>query len=363
MNETPSKSLFPSPAQELLLRAALSHGEESGDYYRRWLELVPFDGHHDEGSYRLLPLVWTNLSRTGKDYPNLGRLKGIFRNNWVKNLRRLAMAGDLLRALRSENIPTLVGKGLPLAIDFYDVPAHRPMSDFDLIVHPADAPRVSRLLEQRGFETRRTHWSSERRLRHALQHSHAEDGEVDLHWHILTDCQNDEADKNFWDNSVPIEIGGIETRRPSATDMLLHVVIHGIRPNEMPPIRWIPDAVMIIRSGETIDWDRLAQFALDHAISARMKLGLDYLKDRLGVDIPAHVLARLGAKPSLLERIELRAMERETAQYSWRQIRRGTHLVRLMQSDDSPWTFPLALAQELHKRLWAPTSPAPSHGR
>jgi len=356
MNAARFNNLFPNTAQELLLRAALATGAESGAFYCKWLDLVPFDGQHDEGSYRLLPLVWSNLSRTDVDYPHMGRLKGIFRNNWVKNAKRFALAADLLRAFQSKEIPTLVGKGLPLAIDFYDAPAHRPMNDLDIMVRPVDAPRASELLEELGFLTDRASWASEQRMRHALSHVHPERGEVDLHWHVLTDCQNDESDRHFWENSVPIDVGGARTRRPSATDMLLHIVIHGIRPNVMPPIRWVPDAVMVIRSGETIEWERLVQFSIDHGISARMKLGLGYLKDRLQVDIPAEVLQALEARPSLLERIELHAMEREITRQTWRQIRRGTHLIRLVRSDARPWTFPLALARELHKRLLGPAA-------
>ena len=350
MNARFQASLFPNPGQEMLLRAALATDGRAGEHFRRWLEIVPFEGQHDAGSYRLLSLLWTTLSNAGVEHPHLGRLKGVFRNNWVKASQRLALATDLLHMLGAAGIRTLVGKGLPLALAYYETAAHRPMNDVDIVVAADDAPLASRLLEQRGFLTDRGRWSSERRLRHALLHQHPKHGEVDLHWHVLFDCPNEAADRPFWQHAASLSVGAAETLRPSATELLLQVVVHGMRPNALPPIRWVADAAMVIRSGDEIDWSRLADFAREQGVATRVALGLSYLQRTFDIAVPDHLLGELGARPSLFERVELLAMGKEIGQRRWRHLRRGTHIVRLLRSDRRPWSLSLALVREFYKR-------------
>lgn len=350
-------ALLPDPAQEVLLRSALATEDAAiADCFEQWLRLVPFDAYHDEGTYRLLPMVWSRLSQAGIGHPLLPRLKGLFRNSWVRSTQRIARASELLTLFDREGIATLVGKGLPLALDFYDAPALRPMNDIDIVVPLEAAQRASALLEREGFRSDRIRWSSECRLRHALLHRDPGGAEVDLHWHVLFDCPNRRADAHFWDNAVPFAVGEARTLRPSATDLLLQVVVHGLRPNAAPPVRWVADAAMIIRSGEGVDWQRLQAFAKEQRLAGRLALGLSYLRDRFGIDVPAATITALAARPSLFERFELMAMRAETGNPAWRHMRRGAHVVRLLRSDRRPWSLPLALAAEFHKR-YLRTSP------
>jgi hypothetical protein len=88
--------------------------------------------------------------------------------------------------------------------------------------------------------------------------------------------------------------------------MLLQTVMHGVRSNEEPPIRWIVDAAVLIEAaGDAIDWDELVRFARSQRLCHRLFLGLHYLKTTYGVAVPDPVLAQLkAAGVSLVERIE-----------------------------------------------------------
>jgi len=72
------------PAQILLLQAALGQGPEAATAWERWERENGLD-RPDEGSYRLLPLVYRNLSRRGFSGPRWNILRGIHRNAWSKN--------------------------------------------------------------------------------------------------------------------------------------------------------------------------------------------------------------------------------------------------------------------------------------
>jgi hypothetical protein len=340
---------WPSAAQEALLRAALATDGSAGAHFRRWLAMVDFEGRIDEASYRLLSPVWCRLRADEDDHPLMPRLKGVFRNTWVQAARRSALAAELLQSLRAEGIPTLVTKGLPLSLRYYEDPALRPMNDIDIAVPYAAVPAAGRLLETKGFHTARGSWNSERAVRHAASYNRADGGEIDLHWHILFDCPSHAADSHFWDAARPIRIKGVETLQPCATDLLLQVIVHGVRWNAFTPIRWIADAAAVLGSDEVIDWDRLLGFAQRHRLTRRTLLGLTYLKQRFDLAIPAYALDKLAERATLLERAEVIVMRGEATRPSWRHVRRGLHIVRLLGSDDVG-RLPGALAQEMVKR-------------
>jgi hypothetical protein len=347
----PGSHVWPDPSQEHLLKAALGDGRSpTEEEFHAWLDLTDIEGPIDEGTYRTLPMLWSNLARLGLAHPLLPRLKGVFRNSWVTSTRQLALTSDLIRAFESEGIRTMVSKGLPLALLFYDKPALRPMNDIDIIVPSTELRRATRLLEEKGFLASRRNWEIETALRHALMHRHPKHGEVDLHWHLLFELPRHKVDQHFWSGAVPIRIGEAETLRPSTSDMLLHVLIHGVRWNLSPPMRWIPDALMILRSDDAIDWDRIARFARANRMAGRVALGLSFLRDRFEAAIPREIIGALARSNSAIERLEAMAMRGRDERSAWRHLRRTTYLLRLLQSDHRA-RLPRAVVSELKLRL------------
>ncbi|HEY1605294.1 MAG TPA: nucleotidyltransferase family protein [Allosphingosinicella sp.] len=348
-------ALLPSLPQEILLGVALAREDETARaLFERWLAAAPFDGPHDEGSLRLLPLVWKRLSQASDPHPLLPRLKGVFRSHWVKATRCIRDAAAAVAVLETNGIRTMIGKGLPLALAYYPAPALRPMNDADIVVPFDDAPRASALLESSGFAARRRSWAVERRLHHALMHLRADGAQIDLHWHVLYDCPNETADRHFWSRAVPIEVEGVRTLRPAAGDLLFQVIVHGLRSNPSPPLRWVADAAMILRSKDDIDWPALQALAEAQGLTGRLQIGLSYLRG-FGLPVPEAAVARLGTKSSLLERFELAAMRRELRSPAWRQMRRTAQLLRLLKWDAHRGTLLLALVREMHARGTAAT--------
>ena len=78
---------FPSREQYLVLRAALDDGDSAIRAYRDWLGMVDIEQDFDREVFRLLPLLYTNLSRLGHRDALTGRLKGTYRMAWAKNHR------------------------------------------------------------------------------------------------------------------------------------------------------------------------------------------------------------------------------------------------------------------------------------
>ena len=307
-SETPA-GCWPTEYQELLLRACLLDGDQALDAWRRWEQLCGLDSV-DQGSYRLLPLLYTKLRLLGVEHPTLGKLKGIHRRAWSETRVLTWKLAPAIRLLEQNGIPTVMLKGVPLAALFYGDIALRPMSDVDVLVPEDHALNALDLLQRNGW----THKEAFKPLEHArlpviarnvpkleqelhveLQNgvnlADSEGREVDLHWNVLP-LSSPGAEQPFWDCAVPFRFEGVETRTLCPTDHLLHTCAHGLMWNTLPTIRWVADSAMIIRRAP-IDWNRLVTLSDRLLIALPVSDGLHYLANIFGMPVPADVLGRL----------------------------------------------------------------------
>jgi hypothetical protein len=188
-------------------------------------------------------------------------------------------------------------KGGALTLLHYRDFGLRPMQDFDILVREEKASHALRLLRESGWETQtavpRVFSSSFRRYRHSVSLSDGSGQSIDIHWHVLyLDCRPG-CDGEFWADSVPVDLHGLQLRALNTTDQLLHTCVHGVGWNEIPPMRWIADAAVILRSGE-IDWNRLLKQVEDRRAILPVRDALSYLAT-FSCHVPAFVVASLGA--------------------------------------------------------------------
>ena len=145
MRAIPAGGCRPSGDQLLLLRAALLGEDAARSAWARWRE-----GHTietaDHVALRLFPLVYRNLERGGIDEADLSKLRGAYRAVWLRNQVIFDYTSGALRELAAAGIPTLVLKGVALALLDYRDPGVRAMSDGDLLVPWREADRAHAVL-------------------------------------------------------------------------------------------------------------------------------------------------------------------------------------------------------------------------
>ena len=280
---------FPSPAGLLLLRAGLADGDEATGSWEAWKAEVGLD-RADYASQRLLPLVFRNLQRLGVDDAELPRLRGLYRHAWYRNQLLFRTAGALIARLREAGIDTLVLKGTALSLLHYRDAGLRPMDDFDVLVRPAQAAGAIALLERDGWEPLEVVPSC-LEVKHA--HPFAEQGgrRLDLHWNALWEAAPDD---DLWAAAVPLEVHGAPTLALDPTDQLLHVCVHGVQWDPTPSIRWVADAITVLR-GDSIDWPRLVARACARRLTTGLSVSLSYLRDELAAPVPPGVVEELTA--------------------------------------------------------------------
>jgi hypothetical protein len=321
---------LPTPQQELLLRAALLDGPAAIDAFHAWRSQVDFDTM-DEGSRRLIPLLYKNLQRNNVPDSCMGEFKATYRQTFFNNQLLFYRSLPALRALKDAGIEVMLLKGAALAVSHYKQIGLRPMYDMDILVPTARRSEATAILPALG-------WTPLDRAAHAQGFRSPEGAEIDLHWHTLLEFSHERSDDHFWASASVAKICDLPVLVPSSSDSLFHVCIHGLKWNEVPPIRWIADAQMILgaeKSAEnSIDWPRLLRHAKQHRLTLSLKESLQYLKCLLHAPIPEEVLAELGANPiSLGERLDYASnicldSERGAFLTFWGQYREYLHWAR-----------------------------------
>jgi len=297
---------WPGQPQSLLVTAAIGRDERVEPAFRAWRALVDIEGPLDGGTYRLLPLVYERMRSLNIADPLLGRLKGVYRRAWVETHTLLHATAPAVARLELAGVRTLLLKGAPLSITYYRSHGARPMHDLDVVVPTSQRDLALRVLKDAGWRPGSAVKPQELVDQHALDHRDAGGREIDLHWHCLRETPSAAANAWFWSSARPFDLCGVETRQPSPTAMLLNIVVHGVRSNVEPPVRWIVDAATVIRSSpHDIDWVELVRFAKAQKLCHRLALGLSYLVDEHDIQVPELVTRELtAAGRSLIERVE-----------------------------------------------------------
>lgn len=295
---------WPTRNQELLLRAAILQGELALESWNEWRQSVKIDVV-DYGSHRMIPQLYRNLQRHGVKDPLMERFKGVYRYYLYKNQILLHRISALLASLEDARIRTMALKGAAMIQLYYRESGLRPMHDADVLVPTNQAEQAMELLTKMRWKSV---YYERPQTRIPILHStpFEDDGgrQVDLHWHLLWECFNANDDNDYWESAIPIQIGAAQTLALNPTDQLLHTCWHGARWNEVPPIRWVADAMAIMSgSAAEIDWTSLVKKARKHHISMPLKDSLEYLKVSFTAPIPDTVLKSLAAiRTSKIER-------------------------------------------------------------
>jgi hypothetical protein len=304
------ENVFTTKEQELLLQAALLSGDRALDAWHRWLGCTDIEDEMDNGSFRLLPLLFYNLKKHHIDHPIMSRLKGIYRHAWYNNHKLFFELSKILKSINNAGIPSMILKGAALTIETYKNYAIRPMADIDILVPEKHADLTNTLLKRAG-------WSSpadrslkmDLKYRHSLNFENIAGFEFDLHWHPVKDSSIVASEKHydhiFWQHAVPIKIVDEPTLAPGRPESLFLVIIHGTWRNAEPPIRWIADAMFLIDSFENeTEWERFVVHVKNYSVPLQIKRALVYLKEKFDAPIPTVIFEALNRiRPTFLQRL------------------------------------------------------------
>ncbi|HXJ80112.1 MAG TPA: nucleotidyltransferase family protein [Candidatus Methylomirabilis sp.] len=302
---------WPTSAQHLLLQAVLFGGTESVESWRRWKAAVDLD-RLDSGSSRFLPQLYRNLERERVRDPSMEKLRARYCHTWYVNQLRLRGAAVVIGELGRRGIDAMLLKGAALTLLHYREPGLRPMDDVDILVRTRHWRVAVDVLAELEWQPRAPVTPRHVEASHAMDFADAEAQRVDLHWHLLPESCWPRADDEFWKRAATTSLYGVPVSTLDPTDQLFHTCVHGVKWEQVPSLRWIVDAAMILKAPSVIiDWDRLLRLSEVHRVILPLRDALTYLQTKLGMPVPAAVLATLrGAAVSRAERFEYRLRSR-----------------------------------------------------
>jgi len=287
---------LPTGEQEMLLKAALFNDRRAIAAWKQWRRSVR-DVEILQAETRLFPLIYQNHLKLNYEDDFTPILKRSHRTAFRDAHIHLLNAEAAIKILNANGVRTLLLKGGALGVLYYGSPALRPMADIDLLIKPKDFFKSVEVVKAAGWIPQEKNLSLILQIINACDFKNFAGEQLDIHWRVMRDCWS--ADKNdlFWEAATKLEYNSLRTETICSTDHLFHVCCHGARQNALAPIRWVVDAMMILRSGDEIDWQRLYELGKFYRLSLTLSHALAYLKETFDAAIPDSYLRRVRELP------------------------------------------------------------------
>jgi Uncharacterised nucleotidyltransferase len=292
--------------QILLLKAALLAPAEAQPYWQRWCSeqnLTALSEPHnatfeafltqlDQGSRRLMPLIYKNLANSGD--PFVAFLKNNYRLTWMQNQRVMLKVTEAVAALQAEGIETILLKGLAMGLVYYQDLGVRPTADGDVLVPTKDLKRAVEILKKDPYNYQINPLDhSLSRYIHAAHLFDNDRFDFDIHWHLLFLNNTPAADAPFWRDKKPFVLhNNTPTTVLSPTHQVLHNLVHGNFPDPTPAIRWVADCYVIYQKYE-IDWLEILTIAQEKRLLVPVLEGIVWLQKNFGLTLNSDVVAML----------------------------------------------------------------------
>lgn len=277
---------------QLLLEAALLEPSKALNSWKQFLkqnDLLQIDS----SAIALLPLVYHHLKE--KSHP---LCKSAYRHTWVTNQTLWAKTLPILNTFLNAGIEKVaLLKGMALILHHYRNFGVRIIGDIDILIARAHVPLAHSLLINTGWQCQLPRFNPQNPHQlsrwNGANFTHPDGLNLDLHWSILLEG-NPALDTQVL-QAVQPGIGPI-----CPTDLLFQTCIHGNKKSTAPLIRWIPDAMTLLKS--PIDFARLFAFAKTAHLTLPLSSALSYLRNHFDAQIPS-----FNALATSLEKREFRA--------------------------------------------------------
>lgn len=297
----------------------------------------------DHASTTLLPLIYRNLRE--ESHP---LCKSTYRHTWLSNQIFWAKTLPILQNLLNAGIKKIaLLKGMAMILYHYRDFGARVIGDIDILIDRDHLPLAYSLLTSSGWRCELKGLdpeNSDQLIRwHAANFTHPSGLNLDLHWSLL--LESIPALANDVLETIP---PGIQPANP--THLFFQTCIHGYKKSTAPLIRWIPDALTLLKS--PIDFPLLFEVAKASHLTLTLSSALAHLSHYV-----SHPLPTFSPTSNPLEVREFRANLRGNiylAGYYRARLRNHSllHYLQHTANLSSPWLVPLYAPYWLFKRIY-----------
>jgi hypothetical protein len=283
----------PSQEQKLLLQAALLQGEVAINSWQKWKTLVNIDDV-DQESYRLLPLLYQNLSAHNVTDPYIGRLKGVYRRSWVENQVWFQKIRSILGSFQETNIKIMMLKDPALNLHYYQDYGLRYIDHLDFLINSKDVLNAVKLLQKLGWTALGKIPNSTVAFSHYIGFENESKQYLSLRWHLFADGFNESAETEFWQRAILTQVSDFPVYLLSPTDQLFYTCVFGGLTNLISPISRLADAAIAIQSYPSeINNNQLVTLAEKYRFILLLKMRMMQLQEILNLPISSSILSEL----------------------------------------------------------------------
>lgn len=296
---------WPDDTDHLLL-TVIAHGDDAValDAWQQVRRSMASPTHEQQ---RLFGQLARRLAVIEPTDPLLPELQGAARRISAENLQHLINIDTTMGLLDAAGIDAVVLKGTALLLSVYDNMSLRPIADVDVLVRPdrhSDALAVFAAIG--AVPDQRDHMGN-----HAVGMSGGPIS-VDVHRAVNQELVAPGLADNGWETFSFVESpkalpSGRHVPILGSADALAHIIVHGLGWNGPVALRWVTDAVQLLRNGE-VDSDRLCMLADRFSIAPVVHDALRYVDVVTGGLVDPTLFDSLSSiRLSRLDELRLRA--------------------------------------------------------
>ncbi|MEQ8859651.1 MAG: nucleotidyltransferase family protein [Pseudomonadales bacterium] len=285
--------MVPGTTKTHLLRACLEQGDVVRAAWDGFVRSVadPKTYFEDDfgGLKALLPIVERGLSLgdvdAGPGFSTYARV-AVVREELRDRIYREVFESTL-QLLEPSVAPPLVLRGLAIAETCYEQPQRRHNHGIDLLLDEGALWSASRVLTEAGYTVVQGGAAAVHR-----RHRHRSGLPVTLHSRLFEMPHLGEP-ADLRSRAVAFVAGGKHLNTLDPADHLVHVCGHAAYSRSRANLRWVCDAVLLIRHVPGLDWERLEHTAVMSGLGLPVAVALTYLSRCFDVPIPPDRVARL----------------------------------------------------------------------
>jgi hypothetical protein len=295
-----------SQEQKLFLKACFLSQEGAVSAWRDYQQNFDLD-HIDSAAYRLLPLLYRNLSVHYPDAPDMVKLKGIYRKTWYQNQLKLRTATEVLKCLESISVRAMLLNEAALVLGVLGDYGFRLIYDIHILVPATSALSAINCLTKAGWQTQRSISSASITFDSCVPLMSSSGERMVLHWRFLVGMPSELEQALIWGHasSVPLP-DGFKVHIPMSCHQLLKHCIDPVGSNCSPALHWLADVMVGIEMLKTTsEWDTLVNLAQRSYYAVRLKSTLIAVNESIEDFLPAEAIhAFYGIPSSSVEKLE-----------------------------------------------------------
>jgi hypothetical protein len=279
---------FPNQEESLFLKLILSSDTDFPLLFSQWEQHIIFDDIN-YATLRLLPLLYLRMQSLKISSQLFGKIQGVYKLIWFKNQQLLHQVRAIDELFNKHGIDVILLKGIPLILETYHDIGARFLGDADILIDPAKTEKAISLLMANGWKLvnpklpnfSQFSYVSLQRLIREFHFVNKQNIDIEIHWRIFPFSKRDEIYKpvlfeDIFNRSRLINYRGKTYRSMSPEDILLHVIVHGSVSNSHRTLRWVADAVTIIRT-HSIHWQQFWGRVEQYGFSVEIFFAFSYL--------------------------------------------------------------------------------------